>query len=188
MMATRRPILKTIYLSSSFSSFEELYHAYKSIVYNTCLSYVQQVQEAEELTQNVFIEVNNSLHKFRGESLLKTWIYRIAINKSLDHLKYRRRKKRFAVFTDIFSGSNPTETATDFYHPGVAMENKEKSAILFRAIDQLPEKQKTAFLLSKIEGLGNIEISEVLGKNVGAVESLLSRATDNLRKQLSALK
>ncbi|MEP6675779.1 MAG: RNA polymerase sigma factor [Ferruginibacter sp.] len=173
----------------TYQSFEELYHAYKSIVYNTCLSYVQQPEDAEEITQNVFIEVNNSLHRFRGESLLKTWIYRIAINKSLDHLKYRSRKKRFGIFSDIFSGNNsPAEATADFHHPGVALENKEKSAILFKAINQLPENQKTAFILSKIEGLGNIEISEVLKKNVGAVESLLSRAGDNLRKQLSSLK
>ena len=169
----------------NYQTFEELYHAYKSIVYNTCLSYVQNAEDAEELTQTVFIEVNNSLHRFRGESLLKTWIYRIAINKSLDHLKYKKRKKRFAFFT---AHDNPAEHGTDFHHPGVALEHKEKSAILFNAIDKLPQNQKTAFILSRIEGMGNIEISEVLQKNVGAVESLLSRAGENLRKQLSSLK
>lgn len=174
----------------SYASFDELYHAYKSIVYNTCLSYVQSREDAEDVTQNVFVEVHNSLHSFRGESMLKTWIYRIAINKSLDHLKHKNRKKRFGSIFGLFDTGHIEESASaaDFDHPGIKLENKEKASLLFKALQQLPESQKTAFILSRIEGMSNIEIADVLKKNVGAVESLLSRSQENLRKILTSKK
>lgn len=158
------------------------------MVFNTALSYVQNTEDAEEITQDVFVEVHQSIASFRGESSLKTWIYRITIHKSLDVLKYKQRKKRFAIITSLFQ--SPSEHAAekhppDFVHPGVLLEDKEKATYLFNAINKLPENQKTAFILSKIEGLGNIEISTVMQNSVGAVESLLSRAKQNLKTYLS---
>jgi RNA polymerase sigma-70 factor (ECF subfamily) len=75
--------------------------------------------------------------------------------------------------------------APNFFHPGVILEQKEKSAILFKAINNLPENQKTAFILSKIEGLSYLEISEVMQTSISSVESLLFRAKQNLQKELS---
>lgn len=157
------------------------------MVYNVALGYVQNEQDAEEVTQDVFVEAHRGLPQFKGDSSVKTWLYRIAVHQSLDFLKYKRRKKRFAVLTGLFSKTTnqPIIDPPDFVHPGVLMENKENAALLFKAIDQLPPNQKTAFLLSKVEGLGNVEISQIMGNTVGAVESLQSRAKDNLRKILS---
>ena len=156
------------------------------MVYNTALGYVQNMEDAEEVMQDVFVEIHQSLKTFRGESALKTWIYRITINKSLDFLKYKKRKKRFSPFISILSSDSiePGFDTPDFNHPGVLLENKERAAILFKAINTLPEMQRTVFLLAKLEDLGNMEIAEILNKKPGAIESLLSRAKENLKSVL----
>jgi RNA polymerase sigma-70 factor (ECF subfamily) len=167
-------------------SFIEIYDQFKNKVFNTVLSYLQNVEDAEEVTQDVFVEIHRSRENFKGTSSLSTWIYRIAVNKSLDHIKSRNRKKRFAFITSLFEDSGALKhDSTDFHHPGIALENKENASILFKKIDELPENQKTAFILSKTEGLSQAEISEVMQMSVSSVESLLFRAKQNLQKKLS---
>lgn len=168
-------------------ALESLFSIYKDKVFNTALSYLQNIQDAEELTQDVFIEVFNSADKFKGDSALATWIYRITINKSLDKIKYQKRRKRFAVITSIFKPDS-AELAIDtpdFIHPGTEIELKERSQILFNAVNQLPGNQKTAFILSKLESLSQKEISEIMNISVSSVESLMFRAKQNLKSMLS---
>jgi len=172
---------------TTLPSFAEIYDAYKTKVFNTTIGYLQSYEDAEEVTQDVFVEVHRSLHTFEGKSSLSTWIYRIAIHKSLDFIKSKNRKKRFAFLTALFDDAGALKhDAPDFYHPGVILENKEKSATLFKAINTLPANQKTAFILSKVEGLSYAEISEVMETSVSAVESVLFRAKQNLQQQLAA--
>jgi len=168
-------------------ALEELYNLYKNKVFNTVISYVQNISDAEEITQDVFIEIFSSIKKFKSESNLSTWIYRIAVNKSLDFIRYTKRKKRFSIITSIFNSQTGALIIDqpDFIHPGVEMDLKERSAILFKTIYKLPEKQKTAFILSKVEGLSNNEISEIMKASLSSVESLLFRAKQNLKKSLS---
>lgn len=169
-------------------SFQEIYDTFKNKVFNTVISYVQNIEDAEEVTQDVFLEVHRSSGSFEGKSSLSTWIYRIAVNKSLDHIKNRNRKKRFAFLTALFDESGAVKhDHSDFHHPGIALENKENAAILFRKIGELPENQKTAFILSKVEGLSYNEISEVMQLSNSSVESLLVRAKQNLRIKLEKI-
>lgn len=168
-------------------ALESLFSIYKDKVFNTALSYLQNTQDAEELTQDVFIEVFNSAGKFKGDSAISTWIYRITVNKSLDKIKYQKRRKRFAVITSIFSPDS-AELAIDtpdFIHPGIEIELKERSQLLFKALNDLPENQKTAFILSKIELLSQKEISEIMKTTVSSVESLIFREKQNLKNILS---
>ncbi|MFL5763961.1 MAG: RNA polymerase sigma factor [Bacteroidia bacterium] len=166
-------------------SFQQIYEQYKNKVFNTVLSYLHNTEDAEEVTQDVFIEIHKNLNSFEGRSQLGTWVYRIAVNRSLDFIKAKNRKKRFAFISSLFNDAGELRHDNpDFFHPGVALENKEKSATLFKAIEQLPENQKTAFILSKLEGLSYAEISEVMQTSVSAVESLLVRAKQNLQKTL----
>lgn len=169
------------------TEFEALYESFKRQVFNLTISYLQNQEDAEEITQDVFLEVYRSMEGFKDQSAVSTWIYRITINKCLDFIKYKNRKRRFAVLTRLFHPETGAlvQDPPDFHHPGIALEQQEKSAILFKAIDQLPDNQKSAFLLSKVEGLGNKEISAVMEMSVGAVESLLQRAKENLRKLLA---
>ncbi|MBS1636014.1 MAG: RNA polymerase sigma factor [Bacteroidetes bacterium] len=169
-----------------FGSFESIYRQYKNKVFNTAIGYLQNTEDAEEITQDVFVEIYHSLDTFRNESNLGTWVYRITVNKSLDHIRKRNRKKRMGFLSRLLGAEAEHESVPDFIHPGVLLENKERSIHLFAAIQKLPENQQTAFILSRLEDLGNKEIADVMKMSVGAVESLLSRAKENLRKQLAA--
>ena len=167
------------------SAFAKMIDLHKDMVYNTCLGFVQQREDAEDLTQEVFIEVLRSIGNFQSKSKLSTWIYRISVNKSLDLLRSRKRKKRYASLTSIFGTSAVETVAGDFQHPGVVMEKMEISKFLFEAIDKLPESQKTAFVLHKVEGVSYKEIAEVMDTSLSSVESLIHRAKRNLKKSLA---
>ena len=167
-------------------NLQELYKKHGSAVYRLALHYVQNSEDAQEITQDVFVEIYQSAVRFEGNSSASTWIYRIAVNKSLDKLRYRKRKKRFAYITSIFhpdSGELKHESP-QFEHPGVLLENKENSKILFVAIQKLPEQQKTAFLLSYIEDIPRKEVADIMATSLKSVESLLQRAKTNLRNDL----
>jgi RNA polymerase sigma factor (sigma-70 family) len=168
------------------AEFEALVTEYQTRIYNTCLSLLQNEEDAEDVCQEVFISVFQSIGNFKGQSKLYTWMYRIAVTRSLEFIRSKKRKKRFAFFRQIIgdeSGEIKTE-AFNFYHPGVQLENKERAAVLFKAIDLLSENQKTAFILSKIEELSYAEIAEIMQVSVPSVESLLFRAKQNLQKIL----
>ena len=164
------------------TQFKEIYTHFNTMVYNLAISYIQNVEEAEEITQDVFIQVHESFSKFENNSTLKTWIFRITINKCLDHIKAKKRKKRMAFVSSLFNTSGQIiHESIEFQHPGIITEQKENASILFSCIDELPENQKTAFLLSKVEGLSNPEISEVMKTSVSSVESYIFRAKQNLQ-------
>ncbi len=166
-------------------AFKYLVLTYQDRVYNTAISIVQNVGDAEDVSQEVFIQVYRSIHHFKGESKLSTWLYRIATTRSLDLLRSRKSKKRFGFIQRLFGdGNEPLFELPDFNHPGILLEKKENAARLFRAIAQLPENQKIAFTLHKLENLSYQEISQVMGTSVPAVESLMHRAKQNLRKIL----
>lgn len=166
-------------------AFKLLVSTYKKSVFNTVLGFLQHFENAEEVTQDVFIKIFETIGSFKNQSKLSTWIYRISVNESLDFIRRAKRKKRFAMITSLFGNENEVlYQPVEFNHPGVLMENKEKAAVLFKAISQLPEKQKTAFVLQKVEHCSQQKIAEIMQLNEGAVESLLTRAKTNLKKLL----
>lgn len=166
-------------------TFKEIVLEYQSMVYNVVLSILKSTEDAEDIAQEVFVEVYLSAHQFKGESKLSTWIYRIALTKAWDYIRFKRRKKRFAPLLSIFSSEEQkTFDIPDFHHPGVELENKERSRILFAAIDKLSENQQTAFILHKIEGQSYHEIATIMDTSLSSVESLMHRAKMNLQKRL----
>ena len=168
------------------AAFKSIVETWQDMVYNTSLGIVQSVEDAEDVAQEVFVQVYESINQFKGDSKFSTWLYRIAVTKSLDHLRKKKRKKRFAFLQSLF-GVNEEEVrhTPDFNHPGVGLENKEKASVLFKAIDKLPDNQKTAFTLHKLEGLSYQEVAEVMETTVSSVESLMHRAKGNLKKILT---
>ncbi|MES2240705.1 MAG: RNA polymerase sigma factor [Bacteroidota bacterium] len=172
-------------MSLNTTDFASLYQQYKSLVYNVALSYVQNIEDAEEITQDVFIQLHQSIGTFNNQSSLKTWIYRIVINKSLDFLKHKESQKRFFIFGKRSENEYEIQNISNFEHPGILLENQEKSKMLFQVINELNENQKTAFILSKIDGLSNPEIASIMQLTVSSIESLLFRAKDNLKKKLA---
>jgi RNA polymerase sigma factor (sigma-70 family) len=169
------------------SAFKYIVDTWKDMVYNTALSIVQQPEDAEDVTQEVFVQVYQSIEGFKRESKFSTWLYRITLSKAMDNERRKKRKKRFAFVKSLFGEENEAAVdLPDFNHPGVTLDNKEKAANLFRAMQTLPDNQRIAFILNKVEGLSYQEISEVMDSTVSAVESLLHRAKSNLRKQLKS--
>ncbi|OJW80946.1 MAG: RNA polymerase subunit sigma-70 [Bacteroidetes bacterium 46-16] len=168
------------------AAFRELVDTQQQRILNVALGLVQSHELAEDITQEVFIEVFRSVGKFSGQSTLSTWIYRITVNKCLDALRYQKRGKRFAFITSLFrpdTGELKYESA-HFDHPGVALEKKENARMLFAAIDELPENQKVAFILSQVEEVPQKDIALIMNISIKAVESLIQRAKSNLRKKL----
>lgn len=174
--------------AGSQEAFRQLVMAYQQMVYNTSLGMLQHEPDAEDLTQEVFISIFQHIREFRSGSALSTWIYRITVNKCMEFIRYKNRRKRIATVLRHFGGSSnrlPEEKA-DFVHPGVKLQQKELATQLFRAMARLPVRQHSAFVLHKIEGLSYQEIGEVLGLSVSSVESLLFRAKKNLQTYLGA--
>jgi len=166
-------------------AFKFLVNNYQDRVFNTAIGIVQNAEDAEDVAQEVFIQVFRSVQSFKAESKLSTWIYRITTTRALDHLRSRKSKKRFGFLQRLFGeGNEPIYELPDFHHPGVTLDRKENAALLFKAIDKLPEKQKIAFTLHKLEDLSYVEVSDVMQVSVPAVESLMHRAKQNLRKML----
>ena len=167
------------------AAFKEMVETSQGLVYNTALGIVQSPEDAEDVAQEVFVQAYESIRSFKGESKLSTWLYRITVSKAMDHLRKKKRKKRFAFVQSLFGPNEELiHDPPDFVHPGVSLDNKEKAKELFKAIDMLPAKQKIAFTLNRIEGLSYQEISEIMKLTVASVESLLHRARKNLRKNL----
>ncbi|HET6991681.1 MAG TPA: RNA polymerase sigma factor, partial [Bacteroidia bacterium] len=148
-------------------AFQALFGLYRKQVYNICLGLLQHAHDAEDVAQEVFIEVFKSAEKFRGDAKLSTWLYRIAYNKCLDHLRSKNRNKRSGNVVSLDGEAAPQiPSGNHFEHPGVALEKKEESKIVFAAITALPENQRVAFTLNKVDGLSYKEIGEVMEMNL----------------------
>lgn len=166
-------------------AFKTIVDTWKDMVYNTALGILQNPEDAEDVTQDVFVRVYESVNNFKGDAKFSTWMYRITVTQSLDQLRRKKRKKRFAFIESLFGKNEELiNDPPDFVHPGIIIERRESSKKLFKAIACLPENQNIAFVLNKVEGLSYQEIAEIMKMSESAVDSLLHRAKVNLRKTL----
>lgn len=157
----------------SEDAFRELVENYKDMVYNTCYGFLQNKQDADDVAQEVFIKVYTNISSFKYQSKLSTWIYRIAVNLSLNQLKSRKKQKLSTEDIETLKNQNDSDE-------NVIQEAREK--ILYAAINELPESQKKVIILSKMEKLSYKEITEVLDISLSSVESLIFRAKQNLKR------
>lgn len=167
-------------------AFRYLVNTYKDRIFNIILHYLPQKEEAEDLLQEVFIELINSIKKFKGQSSLYTWVCRIAINKSLDHIRYKQKKKRSGWFINRQSLDDPDNFLQPGHikHPGIQMEDRELAELFYAAIDQLPGRQRSAYVLFNLENHSYEEIADILETTKSSVDSLIQRAKAKLRKLL----
>jgi len=166
-------------------AFRLLVNTYSKDIYNLCLNIVHNPEDGEDLAQEAFIEAFNSIDSFREGAHIKTWLFRIAINKCYDHIKYTKRKKRFAILQPLFNrDEEPIEIPSNFQHPGIVLENKEHAAALYAALETLPENQQSAFVLYEMQGMDYKQIAETIGVSLSSVEALLFRARKGLREKL----
>ena len=166
------------------SAFEEVYHAHKKQVFNLALHYVRTLEDAEEITQDVFVSIYHALPSFQQNSSLSTWIHRIAVNKCLDFLKSKKRKKQLAFLSSLFSFDQYTQQnpPVEPHHPGILLEDKEELMAVLQQVDQLPIKQRTAIILHKIMQKPLPEVAEIMNQSTKAVGQLVLRAKKNLNR------
>lgn len=181
------PELIALLKEKNRNAFKQIVETWQDMVYNTAIGLLQNAEDAEDTAQEVFIQVFESISSFKQESKISTWIYRITVSKCLDHIRRKKRKKRFAFIQSLYAKKDGAMIEPpDFFHPGIKAENKENAAILFHAIDKLPENQKTAFILNKMENLSYREISDIMKLTEASVDALLQRAKNNLKKTLKS--
>lgn len=162
-------------------AFCELVKANGKMVFNICYSFLLNKEDAEDISQEVFIEVFHSIHQFRRESKLSTWLYRIAVTKSLDEIKRLKRKKRYSPEGRLLGLEYVTHCVAGNEQPDYKLEQKENNRLLENALSRLPENQGVAFTLSKIQGFSNSEIAEMMGNSLTSVDSLIYRARKTLK-------
>ena len=168
-------------------AFNELVPTCRSRVINTCYRFLLNKKDAEDLSQEVFIEVYQSIRLFRGKSKLSTWIYRIAVTKSLDELKKRKRKKRLSSIGKVLHLDEVSDWIAGGTMPDKMLQEKESMQEVALALNSLPDNQRVAFTLSKIDGYTNAEIAEIMNTTKVAVESLVSRAKKKVSKELEKI-
>jgi RNA polymerase sigma-70 factor (ECF subfamily) len=169
----------------SEAAFRTLVERYQGRIYRTVLSLLRNPEEAEDVAQEVFVEVHQTIGQFRGEAALSTWLYRLATSRALKTLRRARTKKRFAYFTSLLGlGNQVLHEPPDHAHPQALLEGQQQLQQLLAHIARLPAQQQVAFTLRHEQELSYEQIAAVLETTVPAVESLLFRARKTLRYYL----
>jgi RNA polymerase sigma-70 factor (ECF subfamily) len=166
---------------------------YQDQVYNTILKICQNQNDALELTQDTFVKVIENIGSFKGSSRLFTWIYRIAVNLTLNYCK-RKMHISAESLDDDQSGNLSGRKALKEYladktasDPAMRVENAELAELASQALRSLNDEQRTVIILRDIDGLGYSEIAEILELEIGTVKSRISRAREALRTIFEAM-
>jgi RNA polymerase sigma-70 factor (ECF subfamily) len=162
----------------AMSGFENLYRKHYRRVYSICLRMTGNIAEAEDLTQEVFIQLHRKIGSFRGEAAFTTWLHRLTVNQVLMH--FRKRSVRSELTTD--DGEMPDSIDPDTLNPE-AMPIVDRIG-LENAIAQLPNGYRTVFVLHDVEGYEHEEIAKLLGCSAGTSKSQLHKARLKLRRLL----
>ncbi len=177
-------------LAGDPAAIRSLVDQYQPLVIRTARGFVRNTEDARDIAQEVFIDILTNLHRFKAQSGLSTWIYRITVNRSLNHLRSSKRRQGRISYSDDHDDSGRSETMNlrdpGQKNPAELLEQKERSKILHDAIQSLPEKQQVAFTLAEYDDLSYKEIAEIMSLSISSVESLLFRARKNLQKKLWA--
>ncbi|MCR4438733.1 MAG: sigma-70 family RNA polymerase sigma factor [bacterium] len=166
-------------------AFTEFYQRYAGVVLNLCFRLVRDREDANDLTQEVFVRVFRQASSFRHQAQPLTWLYRIATNLCLNHLRRAKRHDPRGAISELEEAS-AAQGAHNSERPDVLVERREAQALVWRAIESLPPAQRAALVLQKYEGLSCQEIAAVMGCSVASVHSRLHRAKENLARALVA--
>ena len=167
----------------------ELVGEHQRMVVQLALNLLGDRDEAVDLSQEVFIRVFRTIHRFRGQSTLRTWIYRIAVNQARNRQRFwRRRHRADQVSLDVHVATHGDFASKIGTAPDRLLEQKELGQRLQGALDRLPFDQRTAIVLREIDGLSYDDIAFSLGVAIGTVKSRLTRARQALRADLRSEK
>ena len=176
------------HFSTSSLSAEQVYHDYAPRVYHMARRMVSNDIDAEDVTQDVLLQVVRKLPSFRGEAAFPTWLHRITINAALSHRRRQAVREEHRVAAgDLLLEEQPLETPARPWTlgPETQLVNQETRQLLAQAIEELPAMYREVFVLSDIEGRPNAEIAETLGLSLPAMKSRLHRARLLLREVLA---
>lgn len=164
-------------------AFERLYQLHSRRVYSLCLRMVSNTAEAEDLTQEAFLQLFRKIGTFRGESAFSTWLHRLAVNVVL-----MRLRKKTAIVSSLDEITEPDEESSgprrDFGGPDLRLAGSIDRMNLQRAIEQLPAGYKSVFVLHDMQGYEHNEIAEIMGCSIGNSKSQLHKARMRLRELL----
>jgi len=172
-------------LEGDQQAYTEILKKYRAPLYNLLYRMVKNKMETEDLVQEAFIKAFNSLASFNDDYAFSTWLYKIAINNCIDHFR-KKKLKTFPIDKPIESkdGNIKREFPDVSYQPDKFLLSKEKDKLIDEAIQNLPEKYRTAILLRHSEDKSYEEISEIMGIPLGTVKARIFRAREMLKKQL----
>lgn len=173
--------------AGDFHAFKNLFECYQLEVLNLCLKFVGNRVEAEDVCQEVFIKVYQSINSFEHKAKISTWIYRIAINLCLNHQR-KKKQMRFLRLDDRETQSNSDINDLLMNPPGeqpdISLEQKEKEKIIWESVNSLPENQRVVLILQRYEGMSCEQIARVLKSSASSIQSRIYRAKENLYKKL----
>jgi RNA polymerase sigma-70 factor, ECF subfamily len=164
-------------------AFAAIFDAHKARVYSLCLGMTNNSAEAEDLTQDAFMQVFRKLSTFRGDSAFSTWLYRVAFNTVLMHFR-RRSFKEFSLDEPVCNGKDDKPIRREFGTQDLNLTGSVDRIALTRAIRELPAGYRTVFLLHEVEGFEHQEIAELLGCSSGNSKSQLHKAKLKIRELL----
>ena len=179
----------SLILDGNHHKFRLLVEKHQSMVFRTCMGFLHNKDDADDLTQDIFIQAYQSLQSFKGEASFSTWIYRITVNAALNRVRKNSGNPILQKIDSFFHSTNEIKaliSVSDAENPETILIREEHSKWVRNALDSLPENQRTAIILSKYDELSQKEIAEIMKTTEGAVEALIQRAKANLRIKLSS--
>jgi RNA polymerase sigma-70 factor, ECF subfamily len=164
-------------------AFAALFHAHKARIYSVCLRMTNNAAEAEDLTQDAFLQVFRKIATFRGDSAFSTWLHRIAVNTVLMH--FRKKSLCQVSLDEPYSSSDGAKIRREYGARDNRLAGCVDRVALAAAIKELPHGYRTIFLLHEVEGYEHQEIAEMLGCSVGNSKSQLHKAKLRIRELLA---
>ena len=167
------------------AAYDELVRTYSASIYHVAYRMLGDATEASDVVQEIFLKVFRNIGGFKGESMLKTWIFRIAFSEILNRLRWwKSRRRSSTVSLDVQSNGNGYSLKDSRPAPDEVLESKERDEAIDRALWKLSGDHRSIIVLRDIEGFSYTEIAEVLGISIGTVKSRLARAREDLKRSL----
>ena len=162
------------------TAFDTLVTRHRRTVYQVCYRFVNHHEDASDLTQDTFVRAWKALGTFRGQARFSTWIYRIAVNVSLNRVSLKTPHTDAVDFDLVADVREPA--------PGAAIDRQQRQAMVRKAVQSLPPRQRTALILRTYHDLSHQEVADIVGTSVGAVKANVFHALANLKKRLEPLR
>lgn len=174
-------LVKEYIETGSHRAANEIIRTYRKFVFATALRYVEDYDDADDVAQDVFIRVFDGLSKFEGKSSMKTWLYKITVNISLNYIRKRKILRLFSF------GSTESESsyASDDILPDKSLENSEFERDFLKILSELPVKQRETFALRYFDELTYEEMSKILGTSVGGLKANYHQAVKKITNRIN---